>query len=509
MGLFNSIINFFLENRIHEIERFCERPLEVQSLVFKELIHKAKGTEWGRLYGYTDELSIREFQQRVPISTYETLFPYIERMLRGEQNILWPSPIEWFSKSSGTTNDRSKYIPVSAEALEDTHLKAGRDMICLYITQFNTNSKVFEGKSLSIGGTHGPNPWNPETSVGDVSAIIVQNLPLWAEYARAPAREIFLLPKWEEKIAQMLLTCADENITNLSGVPTWMVVVLQRMVEHTGKKNILEVWPNLEVFLHGAVAFDPYRDLFKQLIPKPDFHYLELYNASEGFFGIQDSPSRHDLLLLLDHGVFYEFVPIEELDRAHPIALTLDQVQLERNYALLISTNAGLWRYLIGDTIKFTSLSPFRFKITGRTKQFINAFGEELMVENADRAITEACKATEASIVDYTAAPKYLDGQGNKGGHEWLIEFERDPKDLALFAKVLDDTLRKVNSDYDAKRYQDIALQMPQVKPLPRGVFYAWLKSKQKLGGQHKVPRLSNDRKYVDEILDFSIRQVT
>ncbi|MDX2188716.1 MAG: GH3 auxin-responsive promoter family protein [Bacteroidota bacterium] len=500
MSLFNSVIKFFLTNRLMEIERFMENPAEVQHLVFKDLIQKSKATEWGKQYGYGYDMNEISFQNKVPISTYENLYPYIERMLKGEQNILWHSKIDWFSKSSGTTNDRSKFIPVSYEAIEECHNKCGKDMLCLMINNFNTDTLVFEGKSLAIGGTHHPNPFNPETRVGDVSAIIVQNLPLWAEYSRAPSREIAFLPNWEEKIRLMVETLVDENITSLSGVPTWMIVVLHAILEKTGKKNLLEVWPNLEIFLHGAVSFGPYKEIFRQLIPSDKFAYLELYNASEGFFGIQDIKGADDMLLMLDHGIFYEFIPMEHIDSEHPKALTIDQVELDKNYAIVISTNSGLWRYKIGDTIKFTSKKPYRIKITGRTKSFINAFGEEVVVENADKAVQKACEATNATLKDYTAGPIYMASK-NKGGHEWIIEFEEKPDSKAQFIQVLDNTLREINSDYDAKRYKDMALGMPVVHFVKEGTFYNWLKSKNKLGGQHKVPRLANNRTYIEEIL--------
>jgi hypothetical protein len=499
MGLLNSVLKFFLEQRITEIQRFMTNPHEVQHMVFKNLITTAKDTEWGLKYGYQDQLSYQEYQNRVPISTYEQLYPYIERMLKGEDNVLWSSKIDWFSKSSGTTNDRSKFIPVSYESLNECHNKCGKDMLSFFINNYNTDTKVFDGKSLAIGGTHYPNPFNSLTRVGDVSAIFVQNIPVWAEFVRAPHRDIFLMDKWEDKIAKMVETTVNENITSLSGVPTWMVVVLHQLLEKTGKKNVIEVWPNLEIFLHGAVAFSPYKSVFEKLCPEMKF--LELYNASEGFFAMQDEPNSDELLLMLDHGVFYEFLPMEELDKENPQAVLLENVVINKNYALIISTNAGLWRYLIGDTIKFTNLKPYRIKITGRTKHFINAFGEELIIDNADFAIVKACESTDASIKDFTAAPFYFGENNCLGSHEWLIEFENQPSSIEQFTMVLDETLRNVNSDYDAKRYQNIALKSPIVKSIPNGTFYKWLKSKDKLGGQNKIPRLSNNRQYVEEIL--------
>ncbi|MFQ3577274.1 MAG: GH3 auxin-responsive promoter family protein, partial [Cytophagales bacterium] len=416
-------------------------------------------------------------------------------------NVLWPSKIKWFAKSSGTTNSRSKFIPVSEESLEDCHFKGGKDMLSLYINN-RPETKVFAGKGLSIGGSHQINHLNPDTFYGDVSAVIMQNLPFWAQIIRTPKLEIALMDKWEEKIERMAESTVNENVTSLSGVPTWTLLLLQRILERTKKKNILEVWPNLEVFLHGAVAFGPYHELFKELIPSNQMSYMEIYNASEGFFGIEDELGTKDMLLMLDYGIYYEFIPFEEFDKEQPQTLTLDQVSIGKNYAMVISTNAGLWRYKIGDTVKFTSLNPFRIKITGRTKHFINAFGEELIIENADLAIAFACKETNAKIDNYTAAPIYL--SKTAGGHEWLVEFEQEPDDLDIFTKCLDMKLRELNSDYDAKRQKDLALQMPLVRVLPKNSFFNWLKSKGKLGGQYKIPRLSNDRTVLEEIWEIS-----
>lgn len=492
-----------MKKRVHQIDLFRKYPHDVQRELFSNLINSAKNTEWGKQYGYSDKLSVREFQERVPICAYEDLYPHIERIMRGEQNVLWPSKIAWFAKSSGTTNARSKFIPVSPEALEDCHYKGGKDMLSIYVNNY-PDTKVFAGKGLSIGGTHHPNEFNSDTRCGDVSAVIMQNLPLWAEAMRTPPLKVALMDKWEEKIAKMVEICVKENVTSISGVPTWTYVLLNRILEETGAKDITEVWPNLELFAHGAVAFGPYRELFRQIIPTDKMHYLEIYNASEGFFGIQDEPSLKDeMLLMLDYGVFYEFIPMEDEDKENPKVLTLDQVELGQNYALLISTNAGLWRYKIGDTVKFTSLAPYRIKISGRTKHFINAFGEEVVVENAETAITKACDATGATITNFTAAPIYFEGK-SKGGHQWIIEFSTQPSSLEKFTDVLDQTLRQVNSDYDAKRYKDMALQAPLITVAPKGAFLNWLEHKGKMGGQHKVPRLANNRDYLEEILEVN-----
>jgi hypothetical protein len=500
LAFINSIMTWVMKKRIHQIELFRKYPHEVQSEIFNNLLQTAKQTDWGRQYGYGDISTPAQYRERVPVSTYEDLFPHIERSMKGETNVLWPGTISWFAKSSGTTNARSKFIPVSKEALEDCHYKGGKDMLSIY-TNLNPDTQLFTGKALSIGGSLHPNEFNANAQTGDVSAIIMQNLPIWAEVARTPPLKVALMDKWEEKIEAMAGITIGENVTSISGVPTWTCVLINRILEITGKDHILEVWPNLELFAHGAVAFGPYRQLFKDLIPSPGMHYLEIYNASEGFFGIQDQAGTEDeLLLMLDYGVYYEFIPADQFEADQPQTIGLDQVELNKNYALVISTNAGLWRYKIGDTIKFTSLAPFRIKISGRTKHFINAFGEEVIIENAEAAITRACDQTGASITNFTVAPVYFAGR-SRGGHEWVIEFSSQPNDLAKFEYLLDSTLREINSDYDAKRQQDLALVAPRIHVAPAGTFYRWLEQKGKLGGQHKVPRLSNSREHLEEIL--------
>ncbi len=490
-----------MKKRIGQIEHFRNNPNEVQLETFRNLLSTAKNTEWGKRYGFEEIKSGETFKERVPVSSYEQLFPEIDRMMKGEQNILWPSHVTWFAKSSGTTNARSKFIPVSPESLEDCHYKGGKDMLAIYVNN-RPDTKLFTGKGLSIGGSFQVNEHNPKSFYGDVSAVIMQNLPFWAEYIRAPRLKTALMDKWEEKIERIAEETISENITSLAGVPTWTNVLLHRIMEKTGK-TIPEVWPNLELFAHGAVAFGPYRKQFQDLIPTPKMQYLELYNASEGFFGIQDQPGSEDLLLMLDYGVYYEFIPAGQFDDENPVTIPLSEVEAGRNYAIVISTNGGLWRYKIGDTIKFTSTKPYRFRISGRTKHFINAFGEELIIENAEAAITEACKQTGAIISNFTAAPVYIQGK-NKGGHEWIIEFDQIPDNISRFSITLDVTLRQINSDYDAKRYQDIALVSPKVHVAPRGTFLEWLRRKNKLGGQNKIPRLSNSREFLEEILTIS-----
>jgi hypothetical protein len=499
LEVFNSMIAWFMKQRFQEVENFMNNPHEVQHQVWEGLVTKARNTEWGKKWGYTSINTPGEYAGRVPLSTYEDMKPYIDRMMLGEQNVLWPTEVEWFAKSSGTTSSRSKFIPVPEEALEDCHYKGGKDMLAIYVSNY-PETKVFTGKNLAIGGSHQVNEGNGRTKSGDVSAIIMQNLPFWAQMMRSPSLEVALMSNWDEKLERMARETMEENITSLSGVPTWTLLLIERILEITGKKNILEVWPNLELFTHGAVSFTPYVELFKKLIPSPNMKYQEVYNASEGFFGIQDQKDSKEMLLMLDYGVYYEFIPMEELDKDEPKVLRLDQVEKGKSYALVISTNAGLWRYQIGDTVKFTSTSPYRIVISGRTKHFINAFGEEVVIENAERAIAEACKQTGAEIDNFTAAPRYF-GDNEKASHEWLIEFVQEPEDLERFTQILDETLREVNSDYDAKRYKDMALQLPVVHNLPRGTFYKWMEKRGKLGGQNKVPRLSNSREYVESIL--------
>jgi hypothetical protein len=499
MTLVNSIFTWIMKKRMHQIELFIKYPHDVQDEWFQNLITTAQHTEWGKIYGYESIFNQEQFKERVPIQTYDSLKPYIEKMMSGEQNVLWPSEIKWFAKSSGTTNARSKFIPVSEESLEECHFKGGKDLLSMYCNN-RPDTRIFTGKCLVLGGSHQINQLNADSCFGDLSAVLIKNLPFWAEFYRTPDMSIALMDNFEEKVEKMARATIDVNVTNISGVPTWNIVLAKRILEITGKDNLLEVWPNLEFYFHGAVNFNPYREQFKKLIPSDDMYYLETYNASEGFFGIQDQSDSEDMLLMLDYGIYYEFLLMDDLHKENPKTLRLDEVELHKNYALIISTNAGLWRYMIGDTIKFTSLSPHRIQITGRTKHFINAFGEELIIDNAEKGLSKACKETGAIIRDYTACPIYF--QGNEaGGHEWIIEFDKKPDDIERFTDLLDHTLREINSDYDAKRYHDMALGRPLVHLAPDGTFYEWMKGRGKLGGQHKVPRLANDRGFVDEIL--------
>ena len=496
--LVNSVASWILKKRFHQIDLFLKYPYEVQNELLTNLLESAKNTEFGQQYDFKTIKTYREFAKRVPVSTYENFHKFIERSRRGEQNIFWPKPIKWFAKSSGTTNAKSKFIPVSDEAIENCHLKAGKDMLCLYINN-NEETTLFNGKALRLGGSNAVYEDN-NSYFGDLSAIIIENMPFWADFSSAPSQETALMSEWETKMEAIINETIHENITSLVGVPSWMLVLLNRVLEKTGKNNILEVWPNLEVYFHGGVNFNPYREQYRKLIPKKDFKYYETYNASEGFFALQDVNGSLDLLLMLDYGIFYEFIPMREYCGENSIAIPLSQVKKEENYAVVISTNGGLWRYLIGDTVKFTSLSPYKIRITGRTKHHINVFGEELIIENAEEALKLACKKTSSTITDYTVGPIFMDRK-KQGSHEWVIEFAKAPQNLKYFTELLDNALKSINSDYEAKRYNNMTLVMPKVHSVKKGLFYTWLKKKGKLGGQHKVPRLSNKRDFVEELL--------
>lgn len=497
---FNSIFSWLIKKRIHQIDLFKKYPTEVQQDVFNTLISKAILTEWGQKYQFKNISSYSDFIKNVPLGDYETFSPLIQRQLQGEANILWEKEVKWFAKSSGTVSAKSKFIPVTKDSLYDCHYKGGKDLLGIYYSQVE-NAKFYTGKMLGIGGSAAGNSMAHGTYFGDLSAILVENMPWWAEFRRTPSKEIALMEEWEEKIEKLAQSTIHEDVTAIAGVPSWTLVLCNRVLEITGKNHLREVWPNLELFSHGGVSFEPYREEFKKLIPFEDMHYLETYNASEGFFGIQDNLNEPDLLLMLDYGIFYEFIP---MDHFHGIESTqivpLSEVKLNKNYALVISTNGGLWRYIVGDTVKFTSLLPYRFLVTGRTKSFINAFGEELIVENTDKAISKACKATGAQIKDYTVAPLFMT-EGKKGAHEWVIEFKIAPKNIENFTDELDHTLKLLNSDYEAKRRKNMSLLAPIIRQVPASTFENWLKSKDKLGGQHKVPRLNNNRKILEEIM--------
>ena len=498
MPLINSIISWLNVKRLHQIELFKKYPGNVQQEMFNRLIRQAENTEWGKKYLYKEIENVNQYQARVPVQTYEDIVPYVNLQRSGKQNILWPSEIKWYAKSSGTTSEKSKFIPVSPEALEECHFRGGKDVMALYTKQF-PDSLVLRGKSLTLGGSHQINNYSTQSYYGDLSAILIENLPFWANFIRTPSAEVALIPDFEEKVKKITKVAIKENVTNIAGVPSWNLVLLKHILDATGANNLLEVWPNLELFVHGGVSFAPYREQFQKIIPSTNMNYLETYNASEGFFGIQDDLNDPSMLLMLDYGVFFEFIPLDKLSDSNPPAYTIGEVEKGVNYAIIISTNGGLWRYMIGDTIVFTSLAPHKFKITGRTKYYINAFGEEVILENAENALMTACNHTGAQISDYTAGPIYM-SEDAKGAHEWLIEFENEPEDLERFTDVLDKALCSINSDYEAKRYKNSTLVKPTVLAVPRGTFYQWFQTKGKVGGQHKMPRLSNDRKYLDEI---------
>jgi hypothetical protein len=501
MKLLSPAISRLARLRFEQIEHWVSQPVAAQREVLQELVTAAQYTEFGRRYQFNKLFSIKAFKEAVPVHEYEDLKPYIQRMMEGEENILWNTPIKWFAKSSGTTSEKSKFIPISEESLEDCHYQAAKDVLTLYYQSF-PDSDLLTGKGLVVGGSHQVNQVNEEISYGDLSAVLLQNTPFWAHWLRTPELSVALLDEWEEKIELLAQTTILDDVTSISGVPTWTLVLIKRILEITGKSTLKEVWPNLELYMHGGVSFVPYREQFKKLIGA-DLHYLEMYNASEGFFAAQDDPAGDGLLLFTHHGIFYEFMPLEEYGKPFPVTIGLGDVELNKNYALIISTNGGLWRYIIGDTIRFTSRNPFKIKVSGRIKHYMNAFGEEVIVDNSDKAISVASQQTGAIVNDYTAAPVYFSDHSN-GTHEWLIEFEKEPAEMKTFIAELDNALKNINSDYEAKRHKDIALGMPIVHKLKKGVFTEWLRRKGKLGGQHKIPRLSNERTYLEEILKIA-----
>ncbi|AWI24720.1 GH3 auxin-responsive promoter family protein [Flavobacterium pallidum] len=498
--IINSVASWILKKRIHQIELFIKYPNEVQEELLMNLVRSAENTVVGKSYDFESIRSYQAFSERIPVATYEDLEPMIEQTRKGGQNIFWNTPIKWFAKSSGTTNAKSKFIPVSGEALENCHYKAAKDLLCLYLNN-NEDSQLFTGKSLRLGGSKQLYEDN-NTFFGDLSAILIENMPMWAEFSSTPSNRVSLMSDWEIKLKAIVNETRMENVTSFAGVPSWMLVLLNKMLEETGRDNLSEIWPNAEVYFHGGVSFDPYRDQYKKIIPKTDFQYYEIYNASEGFFAIQDLNYSNDLLLMLDYGIFYEFIPMETYGTPEQKIIRLSDVELDKNYAIIITTNSGLWRYQIGDTVRFTSLNPFRIRVTGRTKHHINVFGEELIIENSDNAIAKACQITRTEVIDYTVAPVFMNGK-EKGAHEWIIEFRQQPDDMTLFNKVLDETLQSLNSDYEAKRFNNMTLKEPVVNIARENLFYDWLKHQDKLGGQHKIPRLSNERHYVEQLMQL------
>lgn len=497
-----KVISKVFEPRLKQIDLYATQAGEMQHKVLMNLLKKAENTEWGKKYDYKTITSYEEYKKRVPVQTYDEIKPYVERLRAGEKNLIWPSEIRWFAKSSGTTNDKSKFLPVSKESLKDIHYKGGADAVALYL-RMNPDSRFFSGKGVILGGSHRPNLNSNHSLVGDLSAILIQNVSPAVNLIRVPSKKIALMDEWESKIEAIANSTIRANVTSLSGVPSWFLVLLKRILEKTGKQTLEEVWPNLEVFFHGGVSFNPYREQYKQLIHSPKMHYVETYNASEGYFGTQNDLSDSSMLLMIDYGIFYEFIPLEDIGQDNPRVYGLDEVELGKNYALLISTSSGLWRYMIGDTVKFTSAKPYKFVITGRTKHYINAFGEELIIDNAEKGLVKACTETGAQISEYSAAPVFMD-KNAKCRHQWLIEFAKMPDSVEHFASVLDETLKEVNSDYEAKRWKDIALQPLEVVVARHGLFHDWLKEKGKLGGQNKVPRLSNVREYMEEMLELN-----
>ena len=496
--LVNSVASWFLKKRFHQIDLFLKYPYEVQNELLTNLLELSKNTEIGQKYDFKSITSYREFAKRVPVSTYESYHDLIERSRKGEQNIFWHKPIKWFAKSSGTTNTKSKFIPVSNASLEDCHYAAGKDLLCMYLNN-NPDSELFNGKNLRLGGSKELYEENG-TIFGDLSAILIDNMPFWAEFSSTPSNKVSLMSDWEPKMQAIVDESIKENVTSLAGVPSWMLVFLNNVLETTGYSNVLELWPNLEVYFHGGVSFKPYEKQYKKIIPSSSFKYYETYNASEGFFAIQDQNDSDELLFMLDYGIFYEFIPMDTYGTKNEKVIPLFEVEKGKNYAMIITTNSGLWRYKIGDTVRFTCIDPYRIKVTGRTKHFINVFGEELIIENTDQALKSVSQKIGCEIRDYTVAPVFMKGR-DKGKHEWLIEFKSNPSSLSYFSELLDNALKSLNSDYEAKRFKNITLEMPKIISAKSGLFNEWLKNKGKLGGQHKIPRLSNSRDFIESLL--------
>jgi hypothetical protein len=499
MSIIPSIINWINTKRLSQIELFKKYPVETQQELLHHLLSRAADTEWGHKYRYSSLASFKEYAESVPMQTYEDLIPYIERLRAGEKNLLWPGEVKWFAKSSGTTSTKSKFIPITKESLEETHYRGFKDCMAIY-TSLHPDTKLYTGKGLTLGGSHRINNFSNDSLYGDLSAILLENSPTVVELIRTPPTKVALIEDFEEKMKKISEITVNLNVTSISGVPSWFLVLLKYILKSTSKYNLYEVWPNLEVFFHGGINFSPYREQYRKLLPGDRMNYMETYNASEGFFGIQDDPSCGDMLLILDSGVFYEFIRADELEKGNHRTITIGEVEKGVNYAIIISTNGGLWRYMIGDTIIFTSLYPHKFRISGRTKHFINAFGEEVIIDNAEKALEAACKRTGAHLVEYTAGPVYMTNE-SKGCHEWVIEFDKQPDDFERFVEILDNTLKSVNSDYEAKRYKDITLTRPLVRIVPKDTFYNWFKEKNKLGGQNKMPRLSNNREFIESLL--------
>lgn len=499
MPLINSVVKWLNFKRIYQIQLYRDYPLDIQNEVLFSLINSARETEWGKAHDYEKIITREDFQKAVPLQNYNDIKPFVERLRDGGKNLLWPGEVKWFAKSSGTTSDKSKFIPVTKESLDDCHMRGPKDVFAQFIKNY-PETNILKGKTLTLGGSHRVNKTENNSYYGDLSSILLENVPFWADFIRTPSTEIALIEEFEEKIERIIDTALEENVTSFSGVPSWYLVLFNRVLEKTGKSNILEVWPNMEVFVHGGVNFEPYRKQYKKLFPSEQMHYMETYNASEGFFGIQDNPHQNDMLLMLDYGVYYEFIPMSDWHSENPTVISLKNVEIGENYAIVISTSAGLWRYMIGDTVMFTSKYPFKIKVTGRTKHFINAFGEEVIIDNAEKAIQIACDHTGAIVNEYTAGPVFM-ADNQKGAHQWIIEFNKAPNDLDFFITALDNSLKTLNSDYEAKRHKNLTLDKPQIIAAPKGTFYQWMKNRQKVGGQNKIPRLANDRKYLDELL--------
>ena len=494
--MLNKLLAIKIKNRIKLIQKAIENPIDFQDKILTNNIQLSKKTFFGERHDFSNIKTYSQFTQKIPVQNYNSLKKYIDMSRMGQTNILWPGKTKWFAKSSGTTKNKSKFIPITTESLKKCHFQAGRDMLSIYLNYY-PNSQILTGKSLMIGGSTSIHK-NNNYYTGDLSAIIIQNLPRWVQLKRMPSIKTALIENWEQKIKQIIQESVNKNITSISGVPSWTMMILDQLMKKRNNQCLSEIWPNLELYMHGGINFDPYKNQFHKCMNSKKLNYLELYNASEGFFGIQNDFTKSDLLLLINHGIFYEFSTIND-DTSKKEVIPLQEVELNKVYSMIITTNGGLWRYEIGDTVMFTSLKPYKIKIIGRIQSFINAFGEELQENHANTALHYACIKTNAIIQDYIAGPYFY--HDKSGAHEWFIEFKKPPENLENFKYILDNKLQALNCDYEAKRNASILLKKPIIHILKKKFFYEMLKIQNKIGGQNKIKRLYNNRDFITQLI--------
>ena len=501
---FNAVFSHIIKKRIPRIRNYSSSPISCQKTVLEQLLKKAQKTSFGLLHHFNEIRSKEQFQTLVPLSSYDTLYPYIKRQIEGEENVLWPGKTSWFAKSSGTSGNTSKLLPITVDSLYENHYAGGKDLLAIYYEN-HSNRKLYNAKHLIIGGSTQINTQTNNTSIGDLSAFIVENLPWWTEIRRTPKRKIALMDNWEEKLDQMAHATLNDNICIVAGLPSWTLVLFQRVLDISGKKNIHEVWPNLELYIHGGMNIDPYRKAFEKMLPNPNMNYVQAYNASEGYFGLQDRKESSDMLLLTDAQVYYEFIPMDEFKGLNSKnVIDLEEVSIDVEYAIVLTTSAGLWRYIIGDTICFTSILPYRFQVTGRTTHYINAFGEKTIISHVEKALSEAASENDILVFDFTVAPYFEESKGS-GGHEWLIALNAENENqIHTLEAAIESNMKSLNVDYEGKRKDSINMLAPKFSYVQKNIFERWLKKKNKLGGQHKIPRVQNDRIFIEELLEIA-----